>query len=82
MWPALIILIAIILLVLTMIIAKWLSFTVDAYFTISLAFLVFMLVNAFFIYVWYWVGKWLYYIIIHAKSFVQKSVDWVLKVFE
>jgi hypothetical protein len=42
----------------------------------------FIFVNVLFIYFWYWIGKWIYYIVINAKAFVQKSVNWVLTVFE
>lgn len=43
---------------------------------------VFLAINIIFIYIWYYIGKWIWYIIINAKSFVQRSVNWILTVFE
>ena len=46
------------------------------------AILFFTLVNVIFIYFWYYVGKWIYYIVVNAKLFVEKAVNWMLVVFE
>ena len=35
-----------------------------------------------FAYFWYWVGKWIYYIVVNAKLFIQKAVSWILAIFE
>jgi len=42
----------------------------------------FISINVLFIYIWYYIGKWIWYIIINAKSFVQRSVNWILTIFE
>jgi hypothetical protein len=49
---------------------------------IIIAILFFVGVNVLFIYAWYYIIKWGYYIVVNAKLFVQKSVNWVLAIFE
>lgn len=49
---------------------------------IVFAVLFFVGVNILFVYVWYYLIKWVYYVVINAKLFVQKAVNWVLAIFE
>ena len=56
--------------------------TAKAFMIFIAAILFFVLVNVIFIYFWYFVGKWIYVIIVNAKSFIQKAVGWILNIFE
>ena len=67
-------------------IALWYLYKTNPAFAAVLSFMfalfVFIAINVIFAYIWYYIGKWLYYIVVHAKAFVQNAVVWVLAVFE
>jgi len=62
--------------------AYFVSETYRTFFWWIISILWFIIINGIFIYMWYFIGKWIYVIIVNAKLFIQKAVGWILNIFE